>query len=77
MAGPLTLNATVYWTLNATGTAVAPYPTVVCAATGTFVPPCHGAAAAGLCLNVGALPNRTESRPVQPLSRLGLYSARS
>merc|ERR1711871_508426 len=40
--GPLTLNATVYLTLNTTGSALAPYPTVVCSNTGTFLPPCNG-----------------------------------
>lgn len=68
--GPLSLNATVYWTLNTTGSAVAPYPTVVCSTTQTFLPPCRTPAAsvsdsdspAGpstLCLNVGVLPNHT------------------
>lgn len=63
--GPLTLNATVYWTLNSTGSAVAPYPTVVCSTTGTFLPPCrsHPLPSDLLCLNVGILKNHTEMKP--------------
>ena len=49
--------------------ALAPYPTVVCADTGTFLPPCKAPAApssGGLCLNVGA--------PLtKPFARLQLY----
>jgi hypothetical protein len=41
--GPLTLNATVYYTLNTT------YPTVVCDTTGTFLPPCHSGQTTKCC----------------------------
>lgn len=71
--GPLTLNATVYWTLNSTGSAVAPYPTVVCSTTGTFLPPCKPqppSPSSSLCLNVGILDNHTE---MKPFSLLQLY----
>lgn len=45
----------MYWTLNTTTSALAPYPTVVCSETGTFLPPCKAPAPhKGLCLNVGA-----------------------
>ena len=59
--GPLALNATVYWTLNTSGTAVAPYPTVVCSTTGTFVPPCPSSESSNLCLNVGMGANHSNS----------------
>jgi hypothetical protein len=73
--GPLTLNATVYWTLNSTGSAVAPYPTVVCNTTGTFLPPCRSPPAptpssGSLCLNVGIFANHSE---MKPFSLLQLY----
>ena len=51
----------MYWTLNTTGTAVAPYPTVVCSTTGTFVPPCPSSESSSLCLNVGTGANHSNS----------------
>jgi|EP01047_Picozoa_sp_COSAG01_P051540 hypothetical protein len=68
--GPLTLNATVYWTLNSTGSAVAPYPTTVCSTTGTFLPPCHShppPPSGLLCLNVDIGKNHTETKPFSTL----------